>query len=111
MIEVVVEGRCISCDRCIDVCPTQVFDRRADGLPLLARQGDCQTCFLCEAYCPTDALFVAPTTEPLPEGSPLADPEQLETSGLLGSYRAALGWGQGRTPTAHQAVMPELPKS
>lgn len=109
MIEVVAAQACISCDKCIDVCPTQVFDRGEDGVPLIARQGDCQTCYLCEAYCPTDALFVAPQTGPLPEGAPLTDPEHLARTGLLGSYRAAIGWGRGRTPTARLAVMPELP--
>jgi len=27
---------------------------------VIARQNDCQSCFLCEIYCPTDALYVAP---------------------------------------------------
>ena len=31
--------------------------------PVIARQEDCQTCFLCEIYCPTDALYVAPNAE------------------------------------------------
>ena len=30
---------------------------------MIARQNDCQTCFLCEIYCPTDALYVAPDAE------------------------------------------------
>ena len=111
MIEVVAKQACISCDKCIDVCPTQVFDRGEDGVPLIARQGDCQTCYLCEAYCPADALFVAPQTIPVPEGSSLTDPEHLASAGLLGSYRAAIGWGRGRTPTARLAVMPDLPSS
>jgi NAD-dependent dihydropyrimidine dehydrogenase PreA subunit len=110
MIEVVIADACISCDKCIEVCPTQVFDRGEGGIPVLARHSDCQTCYLCEAYCPTDALFVAPAAEPLPAGSPLADLEHLRATGLLGSYRAALGWGNGRTPTARLAVMPPLPR-
>jgi NAD-dependent dihydropyrimidine dehydrogenase PreA subunit len=109
VIEVVVGDRCIKCDRCIDVCPTNVFDRGADGIPVLARHGDCQTCYLCEAYCPTDALFVAPVTTPLPADSPLHDAQHLADAGLLGSYRSSLGWGQGRTPTALRAVLPPLP--
>ncbi|RZS90848.1 NAD-dependent dihydropyrimidine dehydrogenase PreA subunit [Motilibacter rhizosphaerae] len=109
MIEVVDEERCITCDTCIDVCPTQVFDRREDGLPVIARQSDCQTCFLCEAYCPADALFVAPLRAPVPDGSPLADRDALDERGLLGSYREAIGWGKGRVPTARYAVMPPLP--
>ncbi|MBM7488075.1 NAD-dependent dihydropyrimidine dehydrogenase PreA subunit [Bradyrhizobium canariense] len=30
------------------------------GIPVIARQDDCQTCFLCELYCPEDALWVSP---------------------------------------------------
>ena len=59
MIEVIDAQRCTSCDICVNVCPTNVFDK-TDGIPVIARQGDCQTCFLCELYCPEDALFVSP---------------------------------------------------
>ena len=45
MIEVVDGDTCITCDRCIEVCPTHVFDRGADGIPVIARHDDCQTCF------------------------------------------------------------------
>ena len=62
MIEVIDAQRCTSCDICVNVCPTNVFDK-TDGIPVIARQGDCQTCFLCELYCPEDALFVSPFAE------------------------------------------------
>ncbi|KQV05405.1 MULTISPECIES: ferredoxin family protein [unclassified Kitasatospora] len=104
MIELVSPERCISCDKCIKVCPTDVFDRGADGIPVIARQSDCQTCFQCEANCPTDALFVAPQTHPQPPFDELA----LAESGLLGSYRAQIGWGRGRTPGSLRAVGPAL---
>jgi NAD-dependent dihydropyrimidine dehydrogenase PreA subunit len=109
MIEIVSAQRCISCDKCIDVCPTRVFDRGADGVPVIARHDSCQTCFQCEAYCPTDALFVAPILEPAPEGSPFRDIEHVIEAGLLGSYRRALGWGKGRTLGARVAIQPEMP--
>ena len=109
MIELVSQDKCIGCDKCIQVCPTNVFDTGADGLPVIARQDDCQTCFMCEAYCPVDALFVAPNAEPLPPDSPLHDEEHLATSGLLGSYRKGIGWGHGRTPGARLAIGPGLP--
>ncbi|UDY23048.1 ferredoxin family protein [Nocardioides sp. Kera G14] len=109
MIEVLVEERCISCDKCIDVCPTRVFDRREDGVPIIARHDSCQTCFQCEAYCPTDALFVAPLTTPAPEGSTFLDADVLVATGQVGSYRRELGWGGGRSLGAREAHGPEIP--
>ena len=64
MIELVSTERCISCDKCVAVCPTNVFDRDAAGVPVISRQDDCQTCFQCEANCPVDALFVSPFVTP-----------------------------------------------
>jgi len=109
MIELVLAERCIGCDRCIDVCPTQVFDRGADGVPVLARQPDCQTCFQCEAYCPADALFVSPHVVPLPPDSPHRDGGALDRADLLGGYRRELGWGRGRSLGARTAVGPAYP--
>lgn len=96
MIEIVSKERCVSCDLCIKVCPMNVFDRGADGIPVISRQVDCQSCFLCEAYCPTDALYVAPFDHPAPAGSSHTDETALAAAGALGSYRAVLGWGRGR---------------
>ncbi|PXX64287.1 NAD-dependent dihydropyrimidine dehydrogenase PreA subunit [Nocardia tenerifensis] len=108
MIELVSAERCIGCDKCVEVCPTRVFDRGANGIPVLTRQTDCQTCFLCEAYCPTDALFVAARTEPLAPDDEQRDEQYLIDHGLLGSYRKALGWGGGPLG-ARYAIGPELP--
>ncbi|MFI0482552.1 4Fe-4S binding protein [Actinomadura sp. 9N215] len=96
MIEVVSADRCVQCDICIKVCPTDVFDRGPDGLPIIARQSDCQTCFMCEAHCPTDALYVAPFSTPAPPNSTHTDETSLATA--FGAYRRIIGWGQGRTP-------------
>jgi NAD-dependent dihydropyrimidine dehydrogenase PreA subunit len=52
MIEVVSGERCVTCDVCVKVCPMDVLERGADGVPVIARQSGCQTCFMCEAYCP-----------------------------------------------------------
>jgi NAD-dependent dihydropyrimidine dehydrogenase PreA subunit len=87
MIEVIDSETCTSCNICVNVCPTNVFDK-TDGIPVIARQSDCQTCFLCELYCPDDALFVAPyadSTQPI-------DIVALRQSGQFGSYRRAVGW-------------------
>lgn len=105
MIELVSASRCVTCDLCIDVCPLNVFDRAGDSLPLIARQEDCQTCFLCEAHCPTDALYVAAERRPLPPGRLPAE-RDLAALGLLGSYRARLGWGKGRKRPPGRAAPP-----
>ena len=110
MIEIVAGDRCIACDRCIDVCPTRVFDRGADGVPVIARHDSCQTCFQCEAYCPTDALFVSPLATPVPADSRLRDVEELSAAGLIGGYRRELGWGSGRALGARTAVGPTYPE-
>lgn len=96
MIELVSESRCISCNLCVSVCPTNVFDKVPTAPPKIARQNDCQTCFMCELYCPVDALFVAPQVEPLSS----VNEAELAESGVLGSYREVVGWGTGRTPGA-----------
>ena len=59
MIELISEERCTSCNICVRVCPTNVFDAVEGGIPVIARQQDCQTCYMCELYCPSDAMFVA----------------------------------------------------
>lgn len=96
MIELVSESRCIQCNLCVSGCPTNVFDRVPNAPPTIARKSDCQTCFMCELYCPVDALYVAPEVEPLES----VDEEALAEVGLLGSYRQNIGWGRGRTSEA-----------
>lgn len=107
MIELVERERCIGCGICVRVCPTRVFDADADGVPTIERAESCQTCFQCEAYCPTDALFVAPVVAQVARDSTFRDAEALNTSGLLGGYRRELGWGNGRPLGARTAIGPE----
>ncbi|MBD2298726.1 MULTISPECIES: 4Fe-4S binding protein [Nostocales] len=96
MIELVSESRCIQCNLCVNVCPTNVFDIVPDAPPTIARQSDCQTCFMCELYCPVDALYVAPDTELQTS----VNEAELAATGLLGSYRKNVGWGKQQTSTA-----------
>jgi NAD-dependent dihydropyrimidine dehydrogenase PreA subunit len=100
VIELISSDRCIDCDLCVKVCPTNVFDAVPGDHPLIARQGDCQTCYLCEAYCPVDAMFVAPVTTPVASDSVFLDEEHLIETGLLGKYRRDLGWSKGLRPSA-----------
>lgn len=90
MIQLIVEDRCVGCNACVEVCPTNVLEAAANGAPLIARQDDCQTCFMCELYCPADAIFVDPDCDaPAP-----VDEASVVVSGLLGQYRRDSGWGE-----------------
>ncbi len=88
MIELVVTSRCTGCGDCVSVCPTHVFDLGTDGVPVIARQDDCQTCFMCELYCQADALYVGPDHD---KAVPVNEAE-IVNSGLLGQYRRDSGW-------------------
>ncbi len=88
MIELVSGTRCVTCNLCVEICPVNVFDGVRGEIPRIARQADCQTCYMCELYCPADALYVAPTAE---VATPV-DEAELIAGGLLGSYRRAVGW-------------------
>ena len=92
MIELIVADRCTDCGVCVVVCPRDVFERDRQGRAVIARQADCQTCFLCELYCPTHALYVSP----LADAHEIVDEQRLIASGLLGSYQRALGWRDGK---------------
>jgi len=87
MIEVIDSETCTSCNICVRVCPTNVFDK-TDGFPVIARQEDCQTCFMCELYCPEDSLYVSPFAET----SVSLHATELKDADGLGSYRRAVGW-------------------
>ena len=102
MIELLIESRCIECDICVHVCPTNVFESRPGQAPVIARQDDCQTCYFCEVYCPTDALFVAPLSKPVEPQSPLRNEEAVIARGLVGTYRKDVGWGKGQIPGAQR---------
>jgi NAD-dependent dihydropyrimidine dehydrogenase PreA subunit len=104
MIELISTTRCISCDRCVEVCPMNVFDSVPGEAPVIARQSDCQTCFLCEAYCPADAMFVAAEAH----NSVEVNEAELIASGLLGSYRRNLGWAKGDSPKNKMGELLEL---
>lgn len=95
MIEFISDSRCVSCGLCVSVCPTGVFDQEDGSVPVIARKDDCQTCFMCEVYCPVDAMYVAPNVEEV-----TVNEGELIQSGVLGSYRREIGWGKGQSPGA-----------
>jgi NAD-dependent dihydropyrimidine dehydrogenase PreA subunit len=98
MIEIVSPSLCTGCNICVKVCPTGVFDAVRDSIPMIARQHDCQTCFMCELYCPSDALYVSP----MADESVVVAESLLQQRGLMGSYRRAVGWKGGLVTTADE---------
>lgn len=104
MIELISESRCVKCNLCVSVCPTDVFDQGVNGTPVIARQDDCQTCFMCELYCPADAMYVSPFAE----GREEVQEAVLEDRRLLGGYREKVGWGPGRKPVSSHEYMYQL---
>lgn len=104
MIELLSQSRCIQCDKCVKVCPSNVLDAVPGENPRIARKEDCQTCFLCEAYCPADALYVASEAHVEVE----VDEADLVERGILGQYRRDLGWAKGGSPIENLKRIHEL---
>lgn len=101
MIELIIAERCTGCNVCVEICPTNVFEPAAKRTPLIARQQDCQTCFMCELYCREDAIYVAPDCE----GPAFVNKDEILASDLLGEFRRNHGWdewsGDPRYPNDH----------
>ena len=90
MIELVIAERCTDCNACVEICPTNVLTPSLNGPPEIARQQDCQTCFMCELYCREDAIYVAPDCENPTD----VDRDKILASGLLGEFRRNHGWDE-----------------
>jgi NAD-dependent dihydropyrimidine dehydrogenase PreA subunit len=90
LIALIVESRCTGCNACVEACPSTVIDARADAAPVIARQADCQTCFLCELYCEADAIYVDPDCET----PAILDETVVVAGGQLGRFRRESGWGE-----------------
>lgn len=88
MIAHIFEDICNGCNACVAACPTHVLDAGADGVPVVARLDQCQTCFMCELYCDADAIYVAPDQR-APEA---VDPAAILVSEHLGRLRHDYGW-------------------
>ena len=88
MIAEIFADLCTGCGDCVSACPTHVLDFGTDGLPVVARLDQCQTCFMCELYCPSDAIYVAPDQR----HAETVDPAAIRASGVLGSLRRGYGW-------------------
>lgn len=88
MIAHIFDDRCDGCNNCVAVCPTHVLDARQDGAPVIARIDQCQTCYMCELYCTSDAIYVDPDQHQ----APAVDPQAILESGHLGRLRHDYGW-------------------
>ena len=72
------DDRCIGCEACIDVCPTEVLDLVENKVRVL-RFKDCIQCEQCMFACPTEALVMYPEgTAPPPLKVPELD-EHFQT--------------------------------
>lgn len=87
MIEFIDTRKCTRCNLCAAICLLNVFEKNRGGVPEIARQEKCQTCFMCELYCPADAIYVAPQAEEI-----LHLNESDAPSLLIGAYRKNAGW-------------------
>jgi NAD-dependent dihydropyrimidine dehydrogenase PreA subunit len=101
MIELLYEDLCTGCNDCVAKCPSNVFDAVPGGVPVIARQLDCQTCYMCEIYCRADALFVGSNAD-APEQP---DPETIRAAGWLGELRRHSGWDEWAEVPAYKNQM------
>jgi len=75
MIAAIDTSRCTGCNLCVEVCPTLVLDA-TDAVPVIARLAACQTCYLCEVYCPAGAIHVG-ADQFAPEPASFVTPDRL----------------------------------
>ena len=55
---VMEEGKCVLCNRCVEICPSKALERKEKGL--IFDYGKCIRCFCCQEICSEGAITVEP---------------------------------------------------
>jgi len=84
-LPVIDADTCISCNRCVDLCPDKILKAGVEG-GIVLLSGRCMLCGHCQAVCPVGAVEIPALTSHL--GLQTIDEEQV--SGLPGVSTAAL---------------------
>lgn len=82
LVHSINDDRCVGCDACVDVCPTEVLELVANKSRVV-RFDDCIGCEQCALVCPTAALVMHPRgSEPPPVRAPALDAYHQAAPGL-----------------------------
>ncbi|MGZ3406577.1 MAG: 4Fe-4S binding protein, partial [Polyangia bacterium] len=82
LVHSINDDRCVGCDACIDVCPTDVLELVANKSRVV-RFDDCIGCEQCALACPTAALVMHPRgSEPPPVRAAALDDYHQAAPGL-----------------------------
>lgn len=111
--------RCIKCDQCIRVCPTNVlqpslFEAGVEGLwtpIMISKMGWCElNCTLCSQVCPTGAIREISIAEKLGTG-PFASKGPIKTGTAFYNQGRCLPWAMDTSCVVCEEVCPVSPKA
>lgn len=111
--------RCIKCDQCIRVCPTNVlqpamFEAGLEGLwtpIMISKMGWCElNCTLCSQVCPTGAIREISIAEKLGIG-PFEKQGPIKTGTAFYNHGRCLPWAMDTECVVCEEVCPTSPKS
>jgi polyferredoxin len=111
--------RCIKCDQCIRVCPTNVlqpsmFEAGVEGLwtpIMISKMGWCEyNCTLCSQVCPTGAIREISIAEKLGVG-PYEKKGPIKTGTAYYNHGRCLPWAMDTSCVVCEEVCPTSPKA